>query len=131
MKPRPGSVILPALAILLKISSASDFSTTHQTNSFSGPLVIRSKGILSRTPPPSPYVTVGPGAPLCKAAFVISSAIPFSQMQQIASKLGGCIGELLLLISDEISVGKEPLTWASLQLMLKTAPEPTLSKLPD
>ena len=85
MNPRPGSVILPARAISAKTSSASDLSTTHQTNSFSGPLVILRSGILSLTPPPSPKVTVGPGAPFCNAALAISSAIPFSQIQHIAS----------------------------------------------
>ena len=63
MKPLPGSVILPARAMSAKIASESDLSTTHHTNSFSGPLVILSKGILSLIPPPSPKVTVGPGAP--------------------------------------------------------------------
>ena len=86
MNPRPGSVILPARAISAKISSDSDLSTTHHTNSFSGPLVILRSGILSRIPPPSPKVTVGPGAPLSKAAFAISSATPISQIQHIASR---------------------------------------------
>ena len=95
IKPRPGSVILPALAISAKTSSASDFSTTHHTNSFSGPLVILRRGILSLTPPPSPKVTVGPGAPFCRAAFEISSAIPFSQIQHMAS--------IATLPSDEVS----------------------------
>jgi len=85
IKPLPGSVIRPALAISAKIASESDLSTTHHTNSFSGPFVIRKIGILSLTPPPSPKVTVGPGAPFCSAAFAISSATPISQIQQIAS----------------------------------------------